>query len=117
MGRNTGDREMKLKETNHSYYCENYGCLEYGAWADFKSVWLDDDYNHCFRFDILEMLDSEEEPTGKFELCLFFILQRKGIYRPVVIKEIAEEDMPQIEQFLKDRKKYILKQWADIEGT
>lgn len=119
---------MKLQKTNHSYYCSdsnyyvdghsNFGLCEYDTWNDFKDDWLlpnnalDDDYNHVFRFDILE----KDEDSGEFELWLFFILQRKGIYRPVWIKNIEEKDMEEIEQFLKDRWNYLKKQWEEISG-
>lgn len=127
---------MELKGTNHSYYCSetnyyvdgrvghNHGRCEYNSWNDFKDEWLvtidgkqqlDDDYNHVFRFDIVEKRDMEtDEPIGKYELWLFFILQRKGIYRPVQIKEIAKEDMPDIEKFLKDRWDYLKNQWNEF---
>lgn len=123
---------MKLKATNHSYYCSesnyyvdgysNYGRSEYDTWNEFKEDWLlsnnvlDDDYNHVFRFDINELEDENEQPMGKFELWLFFILQRKGIFRPVWIREIAEEDMKEIEVFLKERWNYLKKQWEEVSG-
>lgn len=117
---------LELKATDHSYYCSeskyyvngcyNYGRCDYETWADFKDEWLDpgdllnDDLNHVFRFDITE---SEETP-GTFALWLFFILQRKGIYRPVWVKHITAEDIPEIEEFLKDRWEYLKKQWEEI---
>lgn len=123
---------MKLQKTNHSYYCSesnyyvdgysNYGRSEYDTWNEFKEDWLvsnntlDDDYNHMFRFDINELEDQDEQPNGKFELWLFFILQRKGIFRPVWIREIAEEDMKEIEVFLKERWNYLKKQWEEVSG-
>ena len=127
---------MELKETNHAYYCsennfyvgnrngENFGRCDYDSWEDFKAEWLglgedklalDDDYNHVFRFDILEKRDREtDKPLGNFELWLFFILQRKGIYRPVWIKEIAENDMHEVTSFLEERWQYLKKQWNEV---
>ena len=121
---------LQLKETKHSYYCNetnyyvdgynNYGRSEYDNWKDFKEEWLichdklDDDYNHVFRFDILEKRNEEDELTGEFELWLFFILQRKGIYRPVWIKNIKKDDMTDIEDFLKDRWQYLKNQWTEF---
>ena len=73
---------MKLEATNHSYYCSetnyyvdgyrNHGRSDYDTWQDFKEAWLfddgsiDHDYNHCFRFDILETHDEDDNPTGGF---------------------------------------------------
>lgn len=118
---------LELKSTNHSYYCsdtnyyvggrENYGRNDFDTWASFKNEWicgdeLDDDLNHLFRFDIYE---NTENP-GNFCLYLFFLLQRKGIYRPVYIEHITSEDMPEIEAFLRDRWAYMQHQWKEFSN-
>ena len=119
---------LELKETDHSYYCsesnyyvsgrdgQNFGRCEYPTWDDFKEDWLmtgpvdlDDDYNHLFRFDICE----NEEKSG-FKMWLFFILQRKGIYRPVLVHSITTEDIPEIEEFLRKRWEYMKGQWSEF---
>ena len=128
---------MKLQGTNHSYYCsednyyvgnskgENFGRSEYETWEEFRDEWLgedgvsiDADYNLCFRFDIIQKrdLDTDDLIDG-FELWLFFILQRKGIYRPVWIKNIYEKDMPYIYNFLKMQFEYMENQWKEIAET
>lgn len=120
---------LSLKSTEHSYYCsdsnyyvngyENFGRSDYDTWENFKEEWLDsgtsldDDYNHLFRFDICE----KEAVPGSFELRLFFILQRKGIFRPVFIENIAKGDMAEIELFLKERWEYMKNQWAEFSTT
>ncbi len=117
---------LKLHKTYHSYYCSesnyyvggdrNYGRCDYKTWKAFKKDWYgpgciyDDDLNHVFRFDITE----NEDVPGTFGLWLFFVLQRKGIYRPVYIKTISEKDMPEIERFLSDRWKYLKSQWEEF---
>lgn len=117
---------LELKATNHRYYCsesnyyvggrDNFGRCDYENWEDFKEEWLftdgtlDDDYNHLFRFDIVEKEDS----LSRFSLHLFFILQRKGIYRPVFIKNITEDNIPEIESFLKKRWNYLQNQWKEV---
>lgn len=119
---------MQLQATDHSYYCnesnyyvgnrcgENFGRSEYNTWADFKEGWLysdgvniNIDYNLCFRFDI-----KQNPEANGYELWLFFMLQRKGIYRPVLIKHLEEKDMPNVEQFLKMQWEYIQNQWKEI---
>lgn len=125
---------MKLQATDHSYYCsesnhyignqhgENFGRCEYDAWADFQEEWLDSDgvnidmdYNLCFRFDITQKHNPDtDEPIDEFELWLFFMLQRKGIYRPVWIKHIEEKNMPEVERFLKMQWEYMQNQWKEI---
>lgn len=117
---------LELKATDHSYYCsesnyyvggrDNYGRCDYDSWTDFNQEWLDpgdlidDDYNHVFRFDITR----SEEISGRFDLWLFFILQRKGIYRPVRVKNITQGDIPEIKIFLKDRWEYMKNQWKEF---
>lgn len=124
---------MKFEETNHSYYCsennyyvgnrsgENYGRSEYDTWNDFKEDWLyedntiDCDYNLCFRYDIKNKYDEDDnELSNEYELWLFFILQRKGIYRPVWIKTIEEKDILELEIFLNHQWEYMKEQWKEI---
>lgn len=122
---------LELKNTEHSYYCSesnyyvngynNFGRCDYDSWQDFRVDWLDqdrldldDDYNHLFRFDICE----DEEKPGNFRLLLFFVLQRKGIYLPVVIHKITKDDLPEIEVFLNGRWEYMKSQWSEFsEGA
>lgn len=128
---------MRLQATYHSYYCsetnyyvgnhngENFGRSEYDTWEEFKEEWLDKDgtidcdYNLCFRYDITQNRDEEtDEPIEGYRLWLFFILQRKGIYRPVWIKNIGEGDMAELEKFLQHQWNYITGQWSEIaEGA
>lgn len=123
---------MKLEATNHSYYCSetnyyvdgyrNHGRSDYDTWQDFKEAWLfddgsiDHDYNHCFRFDILETHDEDDNPTGEFYMLLFMMLQRKGIFRPVYIRSITEDDMPEVEKYLKSCWEYMQGQWIEFSG-
>lgn len=120
---------MKLKKTKHKYYCsdsnyylgdrngENYGRSEYDTWNEFKEEWLgwgddglgiDIDCNYCFRFDI------DKTDAGVYDLTLFFMLQRKGIFRPVWIKKIEEEDMEEINTFLENQWNYTKEQWVEF---
>lgn len=121
---------LELKETNHSYYCsdsnyyvdgyDNFGLSEFESWEEFKEEWLDDDgqldndLNHLFRYDICKQEDYEEESTDGYMLKLYFILQRKGNFVPVHVKNIEEKDMPEIESFLKQRWEYMKSQWAEV---
>lgn len=122
---------LEFKNTDHSYYCsennyyvggsDNFGRAEYDNFNDFLESWtmadgdIDDDYNHLFRFDIEDCLDKEtEEPNGSKRLWLFFILQRKGIYRPVLIKEILPSDIEKLNVFLSKRWEYLKCQWIEI---
>lgn len=123
---------MELKETEHNYYCsnanyyvgngngENYGLCTHENWTEFQEEWLlndgtlDDDFNHVFRFDVREKEDDEGNATGEFYLMLYFVLQRKGIFRPVRINQITKEDMPSIKDFLSGRWDYLREQWVEL---
>lgn len=127
---------LQLKETNHNYYCsdtnwyvgnrhgENHGLAEFDTWLDFKANWLgigeddlaiDIDYNLRFRFDIKNKTDDEDNKVeGMFELWMFFMQQRKGNYVPVYVKHITEQDMPEIDVFLKRQWDYMKGQWREF---
>lgn len=113
---------MLLKETNHEYYCsdsnyyvgnrngENHGLVEYDSWSDFISQHYHDmDLNFLIRYDIKKNGD-------KYTLHLYFILQRKGIFAPVIIDKITEEDMDDIEDYLLCRWNYIKKMWEELSN-
>lgn len=119
---------MELKATNHSYYCNdsNYFSSEVGesfdTWSEFKSEWLDEklsidhDYNHCFRFDINPLFDPDLdiEYDNRFSLHLYMMLQRKGIFIPIVIEEIFQEDMAEIKEYLHACWGYLQGQWEEF---
>lgn len=118
---------LQLEQTNHAYYCSSsnyyvegpdHGQESFESWKDFTSEWchyvdgqleIDRDYVLCFRYDM------HERNNKTFELELFFILQRKGNYVPVSIKEVREEDLPEINQFLSKYKQYLFNLWDEID--
>lgn len=118
--------KLKLRATQHSYYCSesnfyvdkrrNFGRYDFETWNEFKRTFglknciYDDDLNHVFRFDITENSDN----PGTFGLWLFLVLQRKGIYRPIHIENITEKDVPEIQEFLRERWKYMKSQWEEF---
>ena len=100
-------KQATLKElaADHPYYCSdsnfysNEASSSHLNWNDFLNEWggeLDLDYNHVFRFDI-----KEKEQKGTYYMEVFFMLQRKGIFYPVSISEVKEEDAQSILEFLK----------------
>lgn len=125
--------KIKLEKTNHSFYCNdsnyyvnglnNFGLAEYDSWSEFKEDWLlddltiDHDYNHCFRFDIKEKYDHEtdSEISGEYSLHLYFMLQRKGNFVPVRINTIVEDEMNEVNIYLKQCWEYLKKQWVELQ--
>lgn len=93
----------------------------YNCWYDFKYSWgtdnYDDDYNFIFRWDIEPQGTLGDKP---FETEIYYCVnlqilqQRKGRYIGVFIKNVSKEDIIEIKEFLKERRKYILDLWSDI---
>lgn len=112
-----------MKETKHDYqncYTGNpYDSKcngEYQNWEDFKNNFAgftdknnfkeyDDTYHFIFRYDINKTKNGYE-----LELCI--MLQRKGIFLNIWIKDINDNIYNlEIKEWLEDRKKYINQLW------
>lgn len=117
---------MKLKETNHSYYCEAWETsrrTEVGSWKQFveEVMGYDFDYNLPFRFDITyyDPKDYEDLPAAKlgtYMLSLNHALQRHGCELwHIVINNIQEEDMEEVNAYLKTCKEHLLSMWKEIK--
>ena len=86
----------------HPYYCtdQNYYApnefISFSDWNDFYSQFggADQDQNLVFRWDL------KKKDSGEFFLEVFFILQRKGIFLPVRIDCIKEENINEIASYL-----------------
>lgn len=126
--------KVPFKLTNHSYYCsdtnyyanamerDGFGAHHYDTWKDFQNHWLegefdiDHDYNHVFRFDITPQYDPVEdiEYEDRFSLKLYFMLQRKGNFVPVLIRNLKEEDMEDVNKYLQMCWDYMKGQWEEF---
>jgi len=51
----------------------------------------------------------------RFSLHLYMMLQRKGLFTPITIKEIAENDMIEIEKYLSHCWEYLKGQWIEFD--
>lgn len=110
---------------DHPYYCHtnnyysNEAAAEFDTWAEFYEDWGDanNDWNLFFRWDV-KKYDPEEQEEGEersgFYMELFVMGQRKGLFIPVTVHSIQEEDLPQILEFLRPRMDYLLKLWAPL---
>lgn len=116
---------IPYKPTKHSYYCSETAYdsvdepLQYDSWESFFEEEGDSDfgYNLLFRYDFERYYDFEaDKETDELVLKLFFIGQRKGIFRCVVIRNIEPGDMPKIETFLAPRWKYLQSLWEEMVG-
>lgn len=119
-----------LWEIDHPYYCkiENYfsndSVSHHDTWDSFHECEDDEDMdlNLIFRWDWEidhEDFDDEIDDSNdeKFDnnhvLKLFYMTQRKGIFRTVIIK-VKKEDEEKIKKFLKPRWRKMKKLWEGI---
>jgi hypothetical protein len=115
---------MTLKELaiKHSYYCHpsnyyNNNCSHYfDTWDKFFEEWADadKDMNLVFRWDILEKEDENEKGTGTYEMQVFIMGQRKGLYQSCTIHTVTEADVPAIVNYLKGYKDHLMAMWEPI---
>lgn len=126
----------KLYEVEHSYYCNNNFYSNepkrsFASWADFVDEELgdiDDDYNFLFRWDWrryesdddrVKAFDVGEQPdTGPTDeyLELFYMGQRKGLFRVVRVYNMSKDDDIAVRQFLRARWQYMVALWAPVSG-
>lgn len=115
-----------LWEINHPYYCNegNYYAPgfeqpvgTYESWDDFfkEEGDCDFDMNLLFRWD-WRKADPEEKEWGNKEdvLLLFWIGQRKGLYRWSEIK-VTDADEPAVRKWLKLRFKHLQELWVPFK--
>lgn len=109
---------LKDLAVDHDYYCSdnNYYSNEASGkydtfpefYSDFKDA--DTDMNLVFRWDIKEF----EEVKGKYYMEVFMMLQRKGIFRPIHISRVFEDDVDIILQYLKPHKEKLESIWKPL---
>ena len=126
--------KLKLEETDHNSTCKNenfyvdglrnFGREEYNSWQEFLTAYRMKgiaDANHnlhtCFRFDIKEERDEEDELTGNKDLYLYLMFQQKGKFVPVRIKAIGETDMEEINEYLQSSWRYMQGLWTEFSGV
>lgn len=118
---------IKLEQTNHPYYCSdnNYYSNEasnsFDSWGEFKEDFapenIDHDYNYVVRFDLNKYSDEDsenEDCENNYVLHLYYLQQRKGNFLPVLINNIKEEDMDEINNYLKEYSNYIKSLWSEF---
>ena len=114
---------MKLWEVKHPYYCSESNYFDrgyssqYNSWEEFLELEGDNDpdLNFVFRWDWKtynapdsDEYDPDEPETNEFQVC--YVLQRKGIYRPVTVK-VNREDEPKIREWLKSKMELMKEVW------
>lgn len=122
----------RLWEIDHAYYCNegNYYApgndqpvARYSRWQDFidEQGDADLDMNLLFRFDFIPPRNDEEEIVfvgdENYRDCtlkLFYIGQRKGLYRWVTV-DVCRADEPMVREWLKKRWDHMKELWSPFE--
>ena len=110
---------LELKNTEHEYYCSDENFLKgdtlqtFCSWVDFEETMFfqDEDLNLLFRYDISDF--KHEGFSNIKTLNLYFVLQRKAYFVPVRVY-IKQEDMGEVNKFLKLRWQHMNKLWEEV---
>lgn len=129
----TKEEGMRLWEADHAYYCNNGNyyapgneqpTCRYRAWGEFIAAEGDSDfdYNLLFRWDWHEGEDYDLSPYNgddnyrNGELLLFWMGQRKGLYRWTVV-EVCRADEPAIRAWLQPRLDHLASLWLPLTAA
>lgn len=107
---------------HHPYYCHtnnfysNDPAQDYRTWKEFYQDWAtaDIDYNYIFRWDIMKRHNVTGENTDKYRMLVFYIQQRKGIFKPISIESVEESDVEEIVELLTLHAQYTKEIWDPI---
>jgi len=112
---------MTLKDlaVKHDYYCadSNYystdASVSYEGWDDFLYDYADADIdmNLVFRWDI-----KKKEESDDYEVEIFIIHQRKGLFTPITISYIGESDTETFVAFMDKHWKKLQQIWTPLSS-
>ena len=119
------DCGVVLTARKHQFYCSdsNYYSNKPKESYDTVTQFLDDyegadiDMNLCFRFDIHAYEDDNENYGGLYAE-FFLILQRKGIFKPIICHSYnPETESHRLEAYLRNHFEVIMKIWEPISSN
>jgi len=109
---------MTLKDLSleHSYYASrsnfysNEAQMNFRDWEGFYEEFSDADVdmNLVFRWDVF--FENEDG----YSMQIIIIAQRKGIYMPIIIESLKEENVPQIVSYLKPHFERLQDNWNPL---
>jgi hypothetical protein len=116
---------LKELAVKHPYYCSDSNYYSntpnetYDTMTDFLDCFeqMDIDLNLCFRWDIKEVLDDDENPTGEYRAEVFLILQRKGIFKPCMIESVSESEASRFKDYALRHFEVLKAIWAPLSGS
>jgi hypothetical protein len=71
-----------------------------------------DELNLCFRWDL-----ERNELGGGFRALIFTVQQRKGIFVPVIIEQIEDDELDRLEVYLRRHWELLKKMWFPISSA
>lgn len=116
-------RLQELASANHPYYCSgsnyysNEASMSFGTMTDFLDTFddADIDMNLCFRWDVREIMNSDNTAgTGRYCAEVFIMLQRKGIFKPCGIRSVEENEVERFESYLRKHAETLLEMWNPV---
>ena len=107
---------------SHCYYCESNNFYSndpneiFDTFKDFYEKYhdADIDMNMPFRFDIYE--PNAEYGQTNYSMKIFIMQQSHGIFKPIEINEVEENDVPQILEYLEKAWGYLREIWGPISN-
>lgn len=113
-----------LRESKHDYqnclvgnYYDSNMSGTFKSWDGFVETHLgfrendfDDTYHFVFRYDI------HKQENGEYRLEVCMMLQRKGIYTHLNIRNINQETLDtDVKEWLRGRRNYLMELWKEVE--
>lgn len=107
----------------HPYYCSdsNYYSREasetYETMTEFLDEFedADEDMNYVFRWDIRPRGEGKESKKAqRYRAEIFMILQRKGIFKPIEVKHVNEQEAERFKAYLHKHWDLTKKLWEPI---
>jgi len=114
---------LELLAVDHPYYCSdsNFYSNEPRERYQTMTAFLDD-FEHCdidmnlmFRWDIRNSSDDEDgKKAGRYEAEVFLMLQRKGIFKPVMISSVNEVEAQRFKIYAQKHWEVLNNIWSPI---
>ena len=113
---------IKQLAVKHDYYCSESNYFDssrsdnYKTFKQFSDQWLnaDIDMNLCFRWDVKQYEDEDVKGNLTYSMEVFIMQQRKGIFYPIYIENVTDEDVPSILEYLKPHQEKLLSLWKPL---
>lgn len=119
--------ELENLSVEHDYYCSesnyysNEASQSYATMTEFLEDFEESnvDMNLCFRWDIKSYKDEFEDHsngrTGYFAE-VFIMIQRKGIFKPIMIDSVNEEEAVRFRKYAEKHWETIKQIWSPISS-